>query len=200
MRACSAVSLAAIFCLFIIMSGCSEKEAPAPPPPQAASPVAEQPAAAAPSADGAGSQMDKARAIHKEFTMAFSETLPKGDTVDALRERIALADKTRLNSMMARSDMKDSEAAEFLVGFTDLLQRYLDLGARHISTLEEVTRLHDLGKEMQERIAKVPDKEKPQATKEFNAIVDQHNSLVQGRLAEEQKEIEALVKELMELK
>lgn len=144
--------------------------------------------------------MNRALAVHREFVTAFSETLKDGDTEEALRERMDLADRTRLNGMMLRSDLSDPDAGAFLVRFTDLLQRYIDLAARHLVTLDEVSGLHARGKEMQARIAALPDKDKPQATKEFNAVVDRHNSLVQGLLAQERKDLEALGNELLELR
>lgn len=199
-RSCHILFLTAILCLFVIMSGCPDKKEPASPSRKTAPPVSEQPQSATSEAAVKGSQMDKALAVHKEFVTAFNETLAKGDTVEAVRERIALADRTRLESMMARSDMSDPDASEFLVRFTDLLQRYQDLGTEHIATLEEVNRLHALGKEKEGGLARLPEKERAQATKEFNAIVDRHNSLVQGQLAKELKELEDLSKELMDLK
>lgn len=199
-RTCHILFLTAVLCLFVIMSGCPEKEERASFSQKTAPSVSEKPLSATPEAAAKGSQMDKALAVHKEFVTAFNETLAKGDTVDAVRERIALADRARLDSMMARSDMSDPEASEFLVRFTDLLQRYEDLGTEHIATLEEVTRLHALGREKEGGLAKLPDKERAVATKEFNAIVDRHNSLVQGQLADERKELEDLSKELMDLK
>lgn len=198
MRIPAGLCLVALIGLLLFTSGCSKKEEPVSV--QTPSPASEQPAAEKPQSAVRGSEMDKALAVHKEFAAAFSKTLDKGDTVDAVQERMALADRTRLNSMMLRSEMKDPDAAEFLVRFNDLLQSYLDLGTRHITTLEEVNRLLARGKEMQDRIARMPDKEKAQATKEFNAVVDEHNSLVKGALAQEQKELETLKNELLELK
>ncbi|HPI94441.1 MAG TPA: hypothetical protein PLT09_01255 [Deltaproteobacteria bacterium] len=198
MRIPAGLCLVALFGLFLLASGCSKEEEPVSV--QAPSPASEQPAAEKPQPSVKGSEMDKALAVHKEFATSFSGTLVKGDTVEAVQERMALADRTRLNSMMLRSELKDTDAAEFLVRFTDLLQSYLDLGSRHIATLEEVNRLLARGKEMQDRIAKMPDKEKDQATKEFNAVVDEHNSLVKGALTQEQKELETLKNELLELK
>ena len=188
----------ASFGLFLILAGCPNKDESVQVPTM--TPAQEEAASEAPGAAAGEPQMNRALAIHREFVTAFSETLKDGDTEEALRERMDLADRTRLNGMMLRADLSDPDAAAFLVRFTDLLQRYIDLAARHLVTLDEVSGLHARGKEMQARIAALPDKDKPQATKEFNAVVDRHNSLVQGLLAQERKDLEALGNELLELR
>ena len=188
----------ASFGLFLILAGCPNKDESVQVPTM--TPAQEEASSAAPGVAAGEPQMNRVLAVHREFVTAFSETLKDGDTEEALRERMDLADRTRLNGMMLRSDLSDPDAGAFLVRFTDLLQRYIDLAARHLVTLDEVSGLHARGKEMQARIAALPDKDKPQATKEFNAVVDRHNSLVQGLLAQERKDLEALGNELLELR
>ncbi len=197
MRRPAVYCLMACIGLFLLLSGCSKQEEPAAVPAQTTESGQQAPETPQAAKDP---QMNRALAVHREFVTAFSETLKDGDTEEALRERMDLADRTRLNGMMLRADLSDPDAAAFLVRFTDLLQRYIDLAARHLVTLDEVSGLHARGKEMQARIAALPDKDKPQATKEFNAVVDRHNSLVQGLLAQERKDLEALGNELLELR
>ena len=198
MRKPAVPCLVVLICLFFVISGCSKKEEPVPV--QAPPPASEQPAARETKAPAKESQMNKVLAVHKEFSAAFSDSLGSGDTVEAIRDRMVLVDRTRVNSMILRSDVNDPEAAEFLIRFTDLLQRYMDLGTRHIATLEEVDRLHALAKEKEGGLAALQGTEKAKATREFNTIVDQHNGLVQGPLAQERKDLETLGKELMEIR
>lgn len=198
MRRPAALCLVALIGVFFLSAGCTKRDEPVPD--QAAAPASSQPAIESPRAHAGDAQMNRVLSIHKEFAVAFSETSSAGDTVDAVRERLDLVDRTRLSATMLRSDMSDPDAGTFLVRFTDMLQQYLDLGTTHVATLEEVKRLHDQGTVLQGRIADLPDKDKAQATREFNAIVEQHNSLAQGQLARERRELEEISRDLVNLK
>jgi hypothetical protein len=188
--------LVLLSCLVLVL-GCSKQDGQpvaVPSPDQQHSPPP------APTGSTAITQMSKAQSIHKAFAASLSATMSEGDTLEAVQKRLNLADKTRTATMLLRVDIDDPEAAGFLVRFTDGLDAYIDLARRHIATLEEVNRLYASGKEMQDNLSKLPDKEKSQATQKLNAVIDQHNSLAQGPLARERKELEDLLKELISLK
>jgi hypothetical protein len=184
-----------LMCLFLVL-GCSKKEEPiqteVPAPVQKAVPV--------PMDTVQKSQLDKAMVIHKDFVKAFSETLGKEDTVDTLRSRIDLVDKTRISCMMLRSDIHDPVATDFLIRFSDSLQKYLDLANKHLATLEEEARQYASGKEFEANLSKVPEKEKGEATAKLNALIVKHNELVQGPLKKERDELNSLGDELLRLK
>lgn len=182
-----------LMCLFLVL-GCSKKEEPI----QTQAPV--QQAVPAPKDPGQKSQLDKAMVIHKEFVKAFSETLGKEDTVDTLRSRMELVDKTRISCMMLGSDIHDPVAADFLIRFSDGLQKYLDLGNKHLATLEEAARQYASGKEFEANLSKVPEKEKGQATEKLNSLIAKHNELVQGPLKKERDDLNSLGDELLRFK
>ena len=183
-----------LMCLFLLL-GCSKKEEPTP----TQAPV--QQAVPAPPMDTAQqSQLDKAMAIHKDFVQAFSETLGKEDTVDTLRSRMVLVDKTRISCMMLRTDIHDPVAADFLIRFSDSLQKYLDLANKHLATLEEAASQYASGKEFEANLSKVPEKEKGQATEKLNSLIAKHNELVQGPLKKERDDLNSLGEELLRLK
>ena len=183
-----------LMCLFLLL-GCSKKEEPT----QTQAPV--QQAVPAPPMDTAQkSQLDKAMAIHKDFVQAFSETLGKEDTVDTLRSRMDLVDKTRISCMMLRTDIHDPVAADFLIRFSDSLQKYLDLANKHLATLEEAASQYASGKEFEANLSKVPEKEKGQATEKLNSLIAKHNELVQGPLKKERDDLNSLGDELLRFK
>ena len=180
-------------CLFLVL-GCSKKEEPiqTQAPVQQALPVSKD--------TPQKSQLEKAMLIHKDFVKAFSETLVKEDTVDTLRSRMDLVDKTRISCMMLRSDIHDPAASAFLIKFSDGLQKYLDLGNKHIATLEEEAKQYAYGMEFKANLSKVPEKEKPQAITKLNSLIAKHNELVQGPLKKEQDELNSLGDDLLRLK
>ena len=182
-----------LMCLFLVL-GCSKKEEPI----QTQAPV--QQAVPAPMDTAQKAQLDKALLIHKDFVKAFSETLGKEDTVDTLRSRMDLVDKTRISCMMLRSDIHDPAAADFLIRFSDSLQKYLDLGNKHLATLEEAASQYASGKEFEATLSKVPEKEKGQATEKLNSLIAKHNELVQGPLKKERDELNSLGDELLRFK
>ena len=184
-----------IFMCLVLVQGCSKKEEPilTPAPMQQAVP-------AHPKDTPQESQLDKAMAIHKDFVKVFSETLGKEDTVDTLQSRLDLVDKTRISCMMLRSDIHDPVAADFLIRFSDSLQKYLDLGRKHLATLEEAAGQYASGKEFEANLSKVPEKEKGQATEKLNSLIKKHNELVQGPLKKERDDLNSLGDELLRLK
>jgi hypothetical protein len=182
-----------LMCLFLVL-GCSKKEEPI----QTQAPV--QQAVPAPMDTAQKSQLDKAMAIHKDFVKAFSETLGKEDTVDTLRSKIDLVDKTRISCMMLRSDIHDPVAADFLIRFSDGLQKYLDLGNKHLATLEEAVSQYASAKDAEATLSKVPDKEKGQATEKFNSLITKYNEIVQGPLKKERDDLRSMGDELLKLK
>lgn len=182
-----------LMCLFLVL-GCSKKEEPI----QTQAPV--QQAVPAPMDTAQKSQLDKAQVLYKDFVKAFSETLGKEDTVDTLRSRMELVDKTRISCMMLGSDIHDPVAADFLIRFSDSLQKYLDLGNKHLATLEEAARQYASGKEFEANLSKVPEKEKGQATEKLNSLIVKHNELVQGPLKKERDDLNSLGDELLRFK
>jgi hypothetical protein len=182
-----------LMCLFLVL-GCSKKEEPI----QTQAPV--QQAVPAPMDTAQKAQLEKALLIHKDFVKAFSQTLGKEDTVDTLRSRMDLVDKTRISCMMLRSDIHDPVAADFLIRFSDGLQKYLDLGNKHLATLEEAASQYASGKEFEANLSKVPEKEKGQATEKLNSLIAKHNELVQGPLKKERDELNSLGDELLRFK
>ena len=180
-------------CLFLVL-GCSKKEEPI----QTQAPV--QQAVPATKAIAQKSQLAEAMLIHRDFVKAFSETLVKEDTVDTLRSRMDLVDKTRISCMMLRSNIHDPAASAFLIKFSDGLQKYLDLGNKHLATLEEEAKQYASGKEFEANLSKVPEKEKAQATAKLNSLIAKHNELVQGPLKKEQDELNSLGDDLLRLK
>ncbi len=182
-----------LMCLFLVL-GCSKKEEPiqTPAPPQQA--------VTTPKDAAQKSQLDKAMLIHKDFVKAFSETLGKEDTSDTLRSRIDLVDKTRIACMMLRADIHDPVAADFLIRFSDGLQKYLDLANKHLATLEEAAGQYASGKESEANLSKVPEKEKEEATARLNSLITKHNELVQGPLKKEQDDLNSLGYELLRFK
>jgi hypothetical protein len=183
-----------IFMCLLLVLGCSKKEEPiqTPAPPQQAVHVSKDTAQK--------SHLDRAMSVHRDFVKDFSETLDKEDTVDALRPRIDLVDKTRISCMMLRSEIHDPVAADFLLRFSDGLQKYLDLSNRHLGTLEEVAALYVLVKESEANLTKVPDKEKGEATARLNSLITKHNELVQGPLKKERDDLIGLGDELLRFK
>jgi hypothetical protein len=182
-----------LMCLFLVI-GCSKKEEPIP----TQAPL--QKAVRAPMDTAQKSQLDKALLIHKDFVKVFSETLGKEDTVDTLRSRMDLVDKTRISCMMLRTDIHDPVAADFLIRFSDGLQKYLDLGNKHLATLEEAASQYASGREFEANLSKVPEKEKGQATEKLNSLIAKHNELVQGPLKKERDELNSLGDELLRFK
>jgi hypothetical protein len=184
-------------CLFLLM-GCPGKEEPPAPTQtvQPAPPVAQQPAETPQEV----SRSADPSTLYSEFTREFSKTLAKGDTVEAIRERMELADRTRLSSIMLRTDVQDPAAQEFLVRFSDALQRYLDFAPRHMATLEEIDRLEKFIKESQDAMATLPQKEKNAAIAKLNPVIEEHNALAEGSLAQERAEIKAVTDVLLNLK
>jgi hypothetical protein len=174
--------------------GCSKKEEPI----QTQAPV--QQAVPAPKNTVEKSQLDKAMLLYKDFVKAFSETLGKDDTVDTLRSRIELVDKTRISCMMLRSDIHDPAAADFLIRFSDGLQKYLDLANKHLATLEEAASQYASAKESEANLSKVPEKEKGEATVKLNSLITRYNELVQGPLKKERDDLNSLGDELLRLK
>jgi Ran GTPase-activating protein (RanGAP) involved in mRNA processing and transport len=181
-----------ILSCLLLLSGCKKKEEPLPTGTPAAPPA---PAA---KETGGKTQLSKAMSIHQEFVKAFS--LSKGDTLDAVRERMDLADKARVSCMLLRPDIQDPATTDFLIRFTDKLQQYLDLSKKHVTTLEEVMGLYASGKEIENGLAKLPEKDKAQATTKLNSIIERHNKLAQGPLEQERTELRSLGNELMSLK
>jgi hypothetical protein len=184
-----------LLCLFLVL-GCSKKEEPIQTP----APAPVQQAVPAHKDTTQESQLDKAVVIHKDFVQAFSETLGKEDTADILRSRIDLVDKTRISCMMLRPDIHDPVAADFLIRFSDDLQKYLDLANKHLATFEEAARQYASGKEFEANLPRVPEKEKGQATEKLNSLIAKHNELVQGPLKKEQDELNRLGDELLRFK
>jgi len=182
-----------LMCLFLVL-GCSKKEEPIQTQAQV------QQAVPAPMDTAEKSQLDKAQILYKDFVKAFSETLGKEDTVDTLRSRMELVDKTRISCMMLGSDIHDPVAADFLIRFSDNLQKYLDLGNKHLATLEEAARQYASGKEFEANLSKVPEKEKGQATEKLNSLIAKHNELVQGPLKKERDDLNSLGDELLRFK
>ena len=180
-------------CLFLVL-GCSKKEEPI----QTQAPV--QQAVPATKAIAQKSQLAEAMLIHRDFVKAFSETLVKEDTVDTLRSRMDLVDKTRISCMMLRSNIHDPAASAFLIKFSDGLQKYLDLGNKHLATLEEEAKQYAYGMEFKANLSKVPEKEKAQATTKLNSLIAKHNELVQGPLKKEQDELNSLGDDLLRFK
>jgi hypothetical protein len=182
-----------LMCLFLVL-GCSKKEEPIQTP----APV--QQAVPAPKDTAQKSQLDKGMLLYNDFVKAFSETLGKEDTVDTVRSRIDLVDKTRISSMMLRADIHDPVAADFLIRFSDGLQKYLDLANKHLATLEEVAGLFASAKESEANLSKVPEKEKGEARAKLNSLITKHNELVQGPLKKEQIDLNRLGNELLRFK
>ena len=180
-------------CLFLVL-GCSKKEEPIQTP----APV--QQAVPAPMVTIQKSELDKAMLIHKDFVKTFSETLSKEDTVDTLRSRMDLVDKTRISCMMLRSNIHDPAASAFIIRFSDGLQKYLDLGNKHLATLEEEAKQYASGMEFKANLSNVPEKEKAQATAKLNSLIAKYNELVQGPLKKEQDELNSLGDDLLRLK
>jgi hypothetical protein len=180
-------------CLFLVL-GCSKKEEPTRTPAPA------QQAVPAPKDTAQKSQLDKVMLIHKDFVKVFSETLGKEDTVDTLRSRIDLVDKTRISCIMLRSDIHDPVAEGFLIRFSDGLQKYLDLANKHLATLEEAASQYAYAKEFEANLTKVPEKEKGQATEKLNSLIAKYNDLVQGPLKKERGDLNSLGDELLRLK
>jgi hypothetical protein len=180
-------------CLFLVL-GCSKKEEPI----QTQAPV--QQAVPTPKFTVEKSQLNNAMLIYKDFVKAFSETLGKEDTVDTLRSRIDLVDKTRISCIMLRSDIHDPVAEDFLIRFSDGLQKYLDLGNKHLATLEEAANQYASGKEFESTLSKVPEKEKGQATAKLNSLIAKYNELVQGPLKKEREDLNSLEDDLLRLK
>jgi hypothetical protein len=182
-----------LMCLFLVL-GCSKKEEPI----QAQAPV--QQAVPVPKDTAQKSQLDKAQLLYKDFVKAFSETLGKEDTVDTLRSMMDLVDKTRISCMMLRPDIHDPVAADFLIRFSDSLQKYLDLGNKHLATLEEAASQYASGKEFEANLSKVPEKEKGQATEKLNSLLAKYNELVQDPLKKERDELNSLGDDLLRFK
>jgi hypothetical protein len=182
-----------LMCLFLVI-GCSKKEEPIQ------TPVPTQKAVPAPKDTAQQSQLDKAKLIHNDFVKSFSETLGKEDTADTIRSRIDLVDKTRISCMILRADIHDPVAADFLIRFSDGLQKYLDLANKHLTTLEEAAGLYTSAKESEANMSKVPEKEKGEATEKLNSLITKHNELVQGPLKKERDDLKGLGDELLKLK
>jgi hypothetical protein len=184
-------------CLFLLL-GCPGKEEPPAltQPDQPRAPVVQQSATAPQDEKGTADPST----LYGDFTRDFSRTLSQGDTVEALRERMELADRARLSSIMLRSDVQDPAAQEFLVRFSDVLQRYLDLAPRHMATLEEIDRLQKFIDESKNAIAAMPDKDKGPAIARLNPVIEEHNALAEGALARERGEIKEITDELLGLK
>ena len=182
-----------LMCLFLVL-GCSKKEEPI----QTQAPL--QKAVPAPMDTAQKYQLDKAQLLYKDFVKVFSETLGKEDTVDTLRSRMDLVDKTRISCIMLGSDIHDPVAADFLIRFSDGLQKYLDLGNKHLATLEEAAGQYASGKEFEANLSKVPEKEKGQATEKLNSLIAKHNELVQGPLKKERDDLNSLGDELLRFK
>jgi hypothetical protein len=180
-------------CLFLVL-GCSKKEEPI----QTQAPV--QQAVPAPKDTAQKSQLNNAMLIYNDFVKAFSETLGKEDTVDTLRSRMDLVDKTRISCIMLRSNIHDPAASAFLIRFSDGLQKYLDLGNKHLATLEEVANQYASGMEFKANLSKVPEQEKAQATAKLNSLIAKHNELVQGPLKKEREDLISLGDDLLRLK
>jgi len=185
-----------LVCLFSLALGCSKKEEPI----QTQAPAPVEKAAPAPMDPAPKSQLDRAMAIHNDFVKAFSVTLGREDTSDTIRSRMDLVDKTRISCMMLRSDIQDPVAADFLIRFSDGLQKYLDLGNNHLATLEEEASQYASGKEFEASLPKVPEKEKGQAIAKLNSLIAKHNELVQGPLKKERDDLNRLGDELLNLK
>ncbi len=154
---------------------------------------------------GAGQvQSEPARALYRAFRDAFSATLSGGDTADALKERIELAEKTRMDALVLAARIGSAEGASFLSRLVDRLERYSGMAKGHLQTLEEEKALRDKGRELEEKIrslaGKDKDRERNQAVLEYNSLWDTHKDLVTNRLAEERRSLEALSGELMDFK
>jgi hypothetical protein len=138
--------------------------------------------------------------IYKDFVKAFSETQGKEYTVDTLRSRIDLVNKTRISCMMLRADIHDPVAADFLIRFSDGLQKYLDLGNKHLATLEEAASQYASAKDAEANLSKVPEKEKGQATEKYNSLITKYNEIMQGPLKKERDDLKSLGDELLRFK
>lgn len=194
MRRSANLSLIFMLLSLFLLLGCSKKEEPvqtqAPAPQTVPAPVVTKET----------SQLDKALLIHRDFVQAFSTILNKQDTVASVQERIDLVDKTRVSCMLLRPDIQDPVAADFLIRFSDGLDKYLSLCKDHLATLQEVDRLLTSGKEIENTLPGIPEKEKGPATSKLNALIEQHKKLVQGPLQKERTELDRLGTELMGLK
>lgn len=193
-----------LFACLSITSACSRQEEqmpgsmPAPSQKQSqTAPTTTAPGTTTvPQTAAAPSQLNKAMSIHAGFLESFTQSLRQGDKADALRERIAMAEKARMDGMLLRSDLQDPKAVQFLITFSDKLQRYIDLAGTHIATLEEIDRLKTAIKEAEQNLAKAPEKDKASEALKLNALIDQHNALAENALAKERDELKALADEL----
>lgn len=138
--------------------------------------------------------------LYATFAESFQAALSKGDTADALRERVELAEKTRRDALVLSATIADPDGVRFLVDLSERLERYRDMAQDHMKTLDEVTRLRNEGARLDERMKPLPDKERAPLLAEYNAIVTRHNSLVKGKLADERAALDAASRELVSLK
>ncbi len=184
-------------CLFLLMGCPGKEEAPAlTQPDRPMAPVVQQPSTTPQEGKGTADPST----LYGDFTREFSRTLSQGDTVEALRERMELADRARLSSIMLRNDVQDPTDQDFLVRFSDVLQRYLDIAPRHMATLEELDRLQKFIEESKDTIAGLPEKEKGPAIARLNRVIEEHNALAEGTLARERGEIKEITDALLGLK
>ncbi len=181
-----------VSCLFLML-GCSKKEEPMPAqgPGQQAVPATGIPAG--------NPQLEKAMSLHKDFSKHFAAKLGKENTLEAMRSQVDLVEKTRVSCMMLRSDVQDPAASDFLVRFTDLLQNYLDLGTRHLSTLEDMAGKYQAAKELESNLPNIPEKDKEEATVKLNTYINAYNEIVQGPSKKEAEELKRLGDELLRL-
>lgn len=181
-----------VSCLFF-MFGCSKKEEPMPVQ------GPERQAVPAPGIPAGNPQLEKALSLHKDFVKAFSGKLGKENTLEAMRSQVDLVEKTRVSCMMLRSDVQDPAALDFLVRFTDLLRNYLELGTRHLSTLEDMAGKYQAAKELESNLPNIPEKDREEATVKMNTYISAYNEIVQGPAKKEAEELKRLGDELAKL-
>ncbi len=209
-KTCPSAVLLSLLAVVILVSGaCSRHEESGSPPPVASPGVAggtqpskvlqDQPPGAVRGADEQAARKT-ARESYEAFSESFRATFGAGDTADALRERVNLAEKARLEFLMLSVQMKEPAEKKFFLDLCERLETYRDMAERHITTLEDARRIREEGEALKERMKSMPDKEKAKAMEEYNHLVDRHNSLVTGSLAEERKGLEELASELVSLK
>lgn len=175
-----------------LLFACSKKEEA---PLTQASATQETPAPAA--APAGNDQLAKAVAAHQTFLQAWGGVRAGVQDLNYHQQRIDVAEKARTDALILLNDTKDPQAQQFLMTFTDLLQKYSEAGRTYISTFENVKKGE---KDLADAKAKGPGPLDSSTQFMGISLLERNLSALRDGLNFQKNEFDRLANELKELK
>lgn len=183
--------IVAIFCALFLLCGCSNKseDKKTQATPKQEAPVQNQTGVAG------TNQRDKAVAFHKAFLEKFYH-IGGVRNMDFYKRRVEFAETTYTEANKLLSETQDPQAREFLTKFIDLLQQYADGGHKVISMGEQIEKIDQDLKELQDNPQAMGDSSiryaREKALGESRSFSDMQQGLAKGALEKLERELSEL--------